>query len=74
MFPSVSSRIAFVDLMAGPFNWGPVVGGESVKSDESLPKVQDITRLTQLFAGRSNDRFNGRWSPLCLTQFVDDLF
>eukprot|EP01104_Vermistella_antarctica_P018574 TRINITY_DN6935_c0_g1_i1.p1 TRINITY_DN6935_c0_g1~~TRINITY_DN6935_c0_g1_i1.p1 ORF type:complete len:987 (+),score=140.82 TRINITY_DN6935_c0_g1_i1:91-3051(+) len=32
-------RFAFVDLTAGPFQWGPIVGGEGVRTLESLPEV-----------------------------------
>lgn len=33
-------RWAFVDLSAGPFSWGPAVGGEGVRSELSLPSVE----------------------------------
>jgi hypothetical protein len=33
------SRFAFVDLSAGPFAWGPAVGGDGVRSELSLPNV-----------------------------------
>ena len=26
------ARVAFIDLTAGPFQWGPLVGGEGVRS------------------------------------------
>lgn len=32
-------RWAFVDLSAGPFSWGPAVGGEGVRTEHSLPNV-----------------------------------
>ncbi|KAJ3696515.1 hypothetical protein LUZ61_000220 [Rhynchospora tenuis] len=32
-------RWAFVDLSAGPFTWGPAVGGEGVRTELSLPNV-----------------------------------
>lgn len=32
-------RWAFVDLTAGPFSWGPTVGGEGVRTQYSLPNV-----------------------------------
>ncbi|XP_037496046.1 uncharacterized protein LOC105640192 isoform X1 [Jatropha curcas] len=32
-------RWAFVDLTAGPFSWGPAVGGEGVRTELSLPNV-----------------------------------
>ncbi|RLN09843.1 uncharacterized protein C2845_PM11G04070 [Panicum miliaceum] len=32
-------RFAFVDLRAGPFTWGPSVGGDGVRTELSLPNV-----------------------------------
>ncbi|XP_074285242.1 uncharacterized protein LOC141610855 [Silene latifolia] len=32
-------RWAFVDLSAGPFTWGPAVGGQGVRTEQSLPNV-----------------------------------
>lgn len=32
-------RWAFIDLTAGPFSWGPAVGGEGVRTEISLPNV-----------------------------------
>eukprot|EP00742_Colponemidia_sp_Colp-10_P009819 GILJ01010742.1.p1 GENE.GILJ01010742.1~~GILJ01010742.1.p1 ORF type:complete len:1005 (-),score=184.62 GILJ01010742.1:226-3213(-) len=32
-------RTAFVDFTAGPFSWGPIVGGEGVRSSASMPRV-----------------------------------
>ncbi|XP_004513127.1 uncharacterized protein [Cicer arietinum] len=34
------SRWAFIDLSAGPFSWGPAVGGEGVRTEASLPNVE----------------------------------
>ncbi|GJZ87391.1 hypothetical protein Tco_0659001 [Tanacetum coccineum] len=33
-------RWAFIDLSAGPFSWGPAVGGEGVHTELSLPNVE----------------------------------
>ena len=33
----MTERFAWVDLAAGPFTWGPAVGGEGVRSYSSLP-------------------------------------
>jgi len=33
------NRFAFVDLSAGPFAWGPAVGGDGVRTELSLPNV-----------------------------------
>lgn len=32
-------RFAFLDLSAGPVEWGPIIGGEGVRSKESIPEV-----------------------------------
>lgn len=34
------NRWAFIDLTAGPFSWGPAVGGEGVRTEISLPNVE----------------------------------
>ncbi|CAM6068450.1 unnamed protein product [Sphagnum tenellum] len=34
-------RWAFIDLTAGPFTWGPTVGGEGVRVEGSLPSVDN---------------------------------
>ncbi|KAK8953778.1 hypothetical protein KSP39_PZI002512 [Platanthera zijinensis] len=34
-----ANRWAFIDLSAGPFFWGPAVGGEGVRTEHSLPNV-----------------------------------
>ncbi|CAI8594595.1 unnamed protein product [Vicia faba] len=36
-------RWAFIDLSAGPFSWGPAVGGEGVRTEASLPNVERAT-------------------------------
>lgn len=38
-FVSFFIRWAFIDLSAGPFSWGPAVGGEGVRTELSLPNV-----------------------------------
>lgn len=35
----INFRFAFLDLTAGPFEWGPIIGGEGVRSFDSKPKV-----------------------------------
>lgn len=35
-------RWAMIDLSAGPFSWGPIVGGEGVRSSHSLPRVAEL--------------------------------
>lgn len=39
MLYSFCIRWAFIDLSAGPFSWGPVVGGDGVRTENSLPNV-----------------------------------
>ena len=34
-----SERFVFIDLTAGPFRWGPILGGEGMRTDDSLPSV-----------------------------------
>ncbi|KAH0459721.1 hypothetical protein IEQ34_012535 [Dendrobium chrysotoxum] len=34
-----ANRWMFIDLSAGPFSWGPAVGGEGVRTELSLPNV-----------------------------------
>lgn len=48
------SRWAFIDLSAGPFSWGPAVGGEGVRTEASLPNVERTTGS----ASGSNDVFD----------------
>lgn len=40
IFVSFRNRWAFIDLTAGPFSWGPAVGGEGVRTELSLPNVE----------------------------------
>ena len=35
----IQRRFAFLDLTAGPFEWGPIIGGEGVRSKGSIPNV-----------------------------------
>ena len=32
-------RFSFIDLTAGPFQWGPMIGGEGVRTHTTLPRV-----------------------------------
>lgn len=45
-------RWAFIDLTAGPFSWGPAVGGEGVRTELSLPNVE---KTIGAVAGRAVD-------------------
>jgi len=49
------TRWAFIDLSAGPFSWGPAVGGEGVRTEASLPSVEKTIGS----ASGSNDMFDG---------------
>jgi len=51
---SVLYRWAFIDLSAGPFSWGPAVGGEGVRTEASLPSVEKTIGS----ASGSNDMFD----------------
>ncbi|KAH1239965.1 hypothetical protein GmHk_08G024275 [Glycine max] len=50
-------RWAFIDLSAGPFSWGPAVGGEGVRTEASLPSVEKTI-------GSASER-SLRESPFC---------
>ncbi|KAJ3669570.1 hypothetical protein LUZ60_011520 [Juncus effusus] len=41
------NRWAFIDLNAGPFTWGPAVGGEGVRTELSLPNVKSFKEMTE---------------------------
>ncbi|KAA0038185.1 uncharacterized protein E5676_scaffold1610G00260 [Cucumis melo var. makuwa] len=42
-----NDRWAFIDLNAGPFSWGPAVGGEGVRTELSLPNVEKTVGAVQ---------------------------
>ncbi|XP_022987363.1 uncharacterized protein LOC111484942 [Cucurbita maxima] len=42
-----NDRWAFIDLNAGPFSWGPAVGGEGVRTEISLPNVEKTVGAVQ---------------------------
>lgn len=64
-------RWAFIDLSAGPFSWGPAVGGEGVRTELSLPNVG---KTVGAVAGISF-RFLVTWCLplLCNSFFLDGL-
>jgi hypothetical protein len=39
---SPGCRFAWIDLTAGPFSYGPVVGGEGLRTDGSVPDVEQM--------------------------------
>ncbi|KAJ9145622.1 hypothetical protein P3X46_027985 [Hevea brasiliensis] len=50
-------RWAFIDLTAGPFSWGPAVGGEGVRTDHSLPNVtKTIGAVAEISEDEAEDR------------------
>ena len=38
-------RFGWIDLSAGPFAWGPTVGGSGVRSEETFPRVPELPPL-----------------------------
>lgn len=50
-------RWAFIDLSAGPFTWGPAVGGEGVRTELSLPNVEKtIGAVEEISEDEAEDR------------------
>lgn len=50
-------RWAFIDLSAGPFSWGPAVGGEGVRTELSLPNVEKtIGPVTEISEDEAEDQ------------------
>lgn len=50
-------RWAFIDLSAGPFSWGPAVGGEGVRTELSLPNVKKtIGAVAEISEDEAEDR------------------
>ncbi|CAA2969716.1 uncharacterized protein LOC111404579 [Olea europaea subsp. europaea] len=51
------NRWAFIDLTAGPFSWGPAVGGEGVRTELSLPNVEKtIGAVAEISEDEAEDR------------------
>ncbi|KAK9097652.1 hypothetical protein Syun_024697 [Stephania yunnanensis] len=51
------NRWAFIDLSAGPFSWGPSVGGEGVRTELSLPNVgKTIGSVAEISEEEAEDR------------------
>jgi hypothetical protein len=63
-----SSRFAFIDFSAGPFEWGPIVGGKRVRSFRTIPDIISLqTAATDFTAG-------GQWKdPAYLNKIHRDL-
>ncbi|CAL5360926.1 unnamed protein product [Camellia sinensis] len=50
-------RWAYIDLSAGPFSWGPAVGGEGVRTELSLPNVEKtIGAVAEISEDEAEDR------------------
>nr|XP_010927142.1 uncharacterized protein LOC105049253 isoform X1 [Elaeis guineensis] len=50
-------RWAFIDLTAGPFSWGPSVGGEGVRTELSLPNVgKTIGAVAEITEDEAEDK------------------
>ncbi|CAI9098983.1 OLC1v1035726C1 [Oldenlandia corymbosa var. corymbosa] len=50
-------RWAFIDLTAGPFSWGPAVGGEGVRTELSLPNVEKtVGAVSEISEDEAEDR------------------
>lgn len=50
-------RWVFVDLSAGPFTWGPAVGGQGVRTEQSLPNVtKTIGAVAEISEEEAEDR------------------
>ncbi|KAK9989673.1 hypothetical protein SO802_029912 [Lithocarpus litseifolius] len=50
-------RWAFIDLSAGPWSWGPAVGGEGVRTELSLPNVEKtIGAVSEISEDEAEDR------------------
>ncbi|KAF6143858.1 hypothetical protein GIB67_009839 [Kingdonia uniflora] len=53
-------RWAFIDLSAGPFSWGPSVGGEGVRTEVSLPNVEKtIGAVAEITEAEAEDHLQG---------------
>ena len=50
-------RSLFLDLSAGPFTWGPMVGGEGVKTPETYPSMRHFAaaRAAELAAAAADE-------------------
>jgi len=57
-------RFAWVDFSAGPFEWGPIVGGKGVRTRDSLPDLSALeTAATDFTAG-------GKWKDRAYVERV----
>jgi hypothetical protein len=63
-----SRRFAFIDFSAGPFEWGPIVGGKRVRSFRTIPDIYELkTSATDFTAG-------GQWQdPAYVSKMQRDM-
>jgi hypothetical protein len=78
-----SSRFAWIDLTAGPFEWGPVIAGEGVRTIHTLPSIPPRLKILQeknqtyTESGRipsSDDRYKEYIFEITLLQSYYDQF
>ncbi|GBG76682.1 hypothetical protein CBR_g22899 [Chara braunii] len=65
-------RVAFMDLTAGPFFWGPMVKGEGVRGENSLPSMEKIFAVLSRYAPEE-DRSTGELEKE-LQEMAEDRF
>jgi len=72
-----SARFAFVDLSAGPFSWGPMAGGQGLKTFPLFPNLEDKVSLS-MFRYRKNPGFEAVKSRRLLQEdaagYMDDYY
>lgn len=56
----MKSRVAWIDLSAGPFRWGETYGGRGVRSETSLPRVPTLHRQDKMASHNSKGLTVGR--------------
>ncbi|URE06439.1 hypothetical protein MUK42_20614 [Musa troglodytarum] len=71
-------RWAFIDLSAGPFSWGPAVGGEGVRTELSLPIVgKTVGAVAEITEDEAEDKLQDaireRFSSFELNERMHDL-
>jgi hypothetical protein len=47
--------MAFIDLSAGPFEYGPTVSGEGVRTQYTLPKVPQRQQFLDELQGKQGE-------------------
>eukprot|EP01091_Cochliopodium_minus_P014174 TRINITY_DN4769_c0_g1_i1.p1 TRINITY_DN4769_c0_g1~~TRINITY_DN4769_c0_g1_i1.p1 ORF type:complete len:921 (-),score=222.56 TRINITY_DN4769_c0_g1_i1:24-2786(-) len=65
-------RFAFIDLSAGPFNWGPLFVAEGVKTEDTFPLFPKLNQTSEAHSKRVEKQMNTlkkQYSDMC---FGDD--